>query len=160
MPRPNDMDHLFGRLLPSATQEQVESARWRILGRVRADIAAGRQPVEREEAFTPTINYGDYHILLVLEDGERHGYAIMSEVEQVTEGATKFGPGTLYTSIQRLLRTGLIEESRSRPDLQLNDEPRRYFRLTGLGQKVLAENFEKRASRLRYAHGLQTARAL
>lgn len=155
-----EIAQLFERLLPSATGEQVESARWRILDRIRADAAAGRQPIETTETRTSAINYGDYNILRVLEGGERHGYAIMSEVEQVTEGATKFGPGTLYTSIQRLLRSGLIEESQSRPDPRLNDEPRRHFRLTGLGQRVLTEYSEKRAARLRYAHVLEAARAL
>jgi DNA-binding PadR family transcriptional regulator len=151
------MDQLFERLLPSASAEQVESARGRILGRVRSDVAAGREAVE---AFAGPLNHGDYHILLVLEDGERHGYAIISEVGAVTEGATRFGPGTLYTSIKRLLTAGLIEEARNRPDLKINDEPRRYYRLTGMGQKILAAESQRLAARLRYAHAPQIERSL
>jgi DNA-binding PadR family transcriptional regulator len=129
------MDELFKLLLPSASQTQVEDARSRILEHIRAGAAAVL-PVSR-------LNHGDYHILLVISGGECHGYTIMAEVAEVTEGATRFGPGTLYTSIKRLLTAGLIEESRHRPDLRINDEARRYYRLTGLGQKVLAAESEK-----------------
>jgi DNA-binding PadR family transcriptional regulator len=152
------MDQLFERLLPSALEDEIEAARWPILNRIRVDIASGIQPVGKAAVATPALNYGDYHILLVLERGERHGYAISTEVEQVTEGATKFGPGTLYTSIQRLLKAGLIQEARTRPDPRVNDEPRRYFRLTGVGQRVLAEVSEKRAARLRHAQVPQIVR--
>ena len=152
------MDQLFERLLPSASPEQVESARNLLLDRQRADVAAGRQPVEKTEPFPAALNYGDYHILLVLSDGENHGFAIMSEVEEVTEGATKFGPGTLYTSIRRLLKAGLIEETRSRPDPRVNDEIRRHYRLSGLGQKVLAAESERRSARHSYLRSPQIVR--
>jgi DNA-binding PadR family transcriptional regulator len=147
------MDELFERLLPSASHEQIEGARWRILERVRA--AAVEEPVSLAIG---ELNHGDYHILLVLSAGERHGYAIMNEVAEVTEGATKFGPGTLYTSIRRLLTSGLIEESRNRPDPRINDEPRRYYRLTAMGQKVLAAESERFAAQSGYAHGPQIVR--
>jgi DNA-binding PadR family transcriptional regulator len=152
MHSPNALDQLFGRLLPSATQEQVEFSRWRILERVRADVAAGRQPSEQAAVFSTSINYGDYHILRVLEHRDRHGYAIMSEIEQLTEGTTKFGPGTLYTSIERLLKAGLIQESKTRPDLRLNTEPRRHFRLTSLGQRVLADYADRLRASMPHAH--------
>ena len=158
MPDHSDMDQLFERLLPSAPEEEIETARWQILNRIRADIASGIHPVGKTAVAAPALNYGDYHILLVLQPGERHGYAISMEVEQVTEGATKFGPGTLYTSIQRLLKAGLIQESRTRPDPRVNDEPRRYFRLTGAGQRVLAEIPKKMTARLREAHVPQIVR--
>src|SRR5262249_2243081 len=124
MPAHNDLEQLFNRLMPSATEEEVESSRWRTLRALQANAVTGRHAV------SPVVNHGDYHILLVLESGERHGYAIMSEVKQLTDGVITFGPGTLYTSIARLLRAGFIEESRRRADLQLNNESRRYFRLT------------------------------
>ena len=76
------------------------------------------------------------HILLALVDGEKHGYAIMGEVEQMSGGATRMGPGTLYGSIKRMLGDGLIEESDNRPDSDLDDQRRRYYRLTGLGERV------------------------
>jgi DNA-binding PadR family transcriptional regulator len=155
MTRQRKMDELFERLLPSASQDQVESARGRILARVRA--AAGEEPFVLPLG---RLNHGDYHILLVLSDGERHGYAIMAEVAEVTEGATRFGPGTLYTSIKRLLTAGLIEESSNRPDPRINDEPRRHYRLSGAGQKVLAAESERLAVRMPHAHDPQIVRSI
>jgi DNA-binding PadR family transcriptional regulator len=78
-----------------------------------------------------------FNILLALSDGEKHGYAIMLEVEHNTEGEVKMGPGTLYGSIKRMLEAGLIEESGERPDPQLDDQRRRYYRMTGAGQRAL-----------------------
>jgi DNA-binding PadR family transcriptional regulator len=77
------------------------------------------------------------HILLAIADGERHGYGIMQEVERITHGATRMGPGTLYGTIKRLQASGLIEESDERPDPELDDERRRYYRITRLGLQVL-----------------------
>ncbi|MGZ3673273.1 MAG: PadR family transcriptional regulator [Ktedonobacterales bacterium] len=82
---------------------------------------------------TPTV----FHILLALADGEKHGYAIMQEVETRTAGAMRLGPGTLYGSIQRMLKDGLIVEVRSRTGAPHGEERRRYYRLTGFGQRVL-----------------------
>ena len=77
-------------------------------------------------------------ILLAIGPDERHGYAIMREVARLTQGATKLGPGGVYTTIRRLLDDGLIEESDERPDAELDDQRRRYYRLTGLGRAVVA----------------------
>ena len=77
------------------------------------------------------------HILLALVTGDKHGYAIMKEVEAITDGAVTMGPGTLYGAVKRMLKAGLIEETRERPDPELDDERRRYYRLTGLGARVL-----------------------
>jgi DNA-binding PadR family transcriptional regulator len=79
-----------------------------------------------------------FHILLTLADGERHGYSIMQEVAAQTDGQIKMGPGTLYGSIKRMLTANLIEESDERPDPALDDERRRYYRLTDWGRRVLA----------------------
>jgi DNA-binding PadR family transcriptional regulator len=84
-----------------------------------------------------------FHILLALADGEKHGYAIMREVEEQTGGAVRMGPGTLYGSIQRMLKDGLIAEAAERADPAHGDsthgeERRRYYRLTGFGQRVLS----------------------
>ena len=97
------------------------------------------------------LNHADFHILLVLADGERHGYGIMADVEKMTGGTTTFGPGTLYTSIKRLVSSGLIEESANRPDPKLDDERRRYYRLSALGRRVLAAESERLTVLLRYA---------
>ena len=106
------------------------------------------------------LNHADYHILLALADGERHGYGIMSDVEEISGGATRFGPGTLYTSIKRLLTSGLIEESEKRPDPKLDDERRRYYRLSGLGKKVLSAESERLSTLLRYARSHRIVKAI
>ncbi len=77
------------------------------------------------------------HILLALTAGDKHGYAIMNEVEALTEGKATMGPGTLYGAVKRMLKAGLIEEAEERPDAELDDERRRYYRLTGPGARVL-----------------------
>jgi DNA-binding PadR family transcriptional regulator len=77
-----------------------------------------------------------FHILLALADGERHGYAIMQEVSDRTEGAVRLGPGTLYGALKRLLAGGLVEETDERADPELDDERRRYYRLTKFGLRV------------------------
>ena len=88
---------------------------------------------------TPTV----FHILLALANQERHGYGIMQEVMAMTQNQVRMGPGTLYGSIKRMLQANLIEESDERPDPELDDERRRYYRLTDLGQRVLAAEAQR-----------------
>ena len=76
------------------------------------------------------------HILLAIGPEDRHGYAIMGEVARITGGAVRLGPGAIYTTIRRLLDDGLIEESDDRPDPDMDDQRRRYYRLTGLGRAM------------------------
>ena len=78
-----------------------------------------------------------FHILMVLATGDKHGYAIMQEVELFTDGAVTMGPGTLYGAVKQMLGSGLIEESDERPDPELDDQRRRYYRMTNLGGRVL-----------------------
>jgi DNA-binding PadR family transcriptional regulator len=84
-----------------------------------------------------------FHILLSLSDGEKHGYAIMREVEDTTGGRMKMGPGTLYGAIKRLVKAGLIAESDERPDPALDDSRRRYYALTEFGRRVLAAEVQR-----------------
>ena len=77
-----------------------------------------------------------FHILIALGDKDRHGYSIMQDVAERTGGQVRMSPGTLYGSIKRMLADGLIEESDQRPDPELDDERRRYYRLTDFGQRV------------------------
>jgi len=77
-----------------------------------------------------------FHILLSLGEGERHGYALKREIARRTEGKLTLGAGVLYGSISKMLEQGLIEESSDRPDPHLDDERRRYYRITSLGRKV------------------------
>ncbi|MEX2393979.1 MAG: PadR family transcriptional regulator [Actinomycetota bacterium] len=78
-----------------------------------------------------------FHVLLVLSKEELHGYAVMREVDEISEGAVRMGPGTLYGTIKRMLEMGLVEESGERPDPSMDDERRRYYRITGLGERVV-----------------------
>lgn len=97
------------------------------------------------------LNHADFHIMLALGDEERHGYAIMLHVEELTEGSVTLGPGTLYTSIKRLLAAGMIQESGERPASEMDDQRRRYYKLTKLGRKVLAAEVQRMEKMLRHA---------
>lgn len=74
-----------------------------------------------------------FHVLLALADGPSHGYGIMQEVDELTGGSTRLGPGTLYRSIQRMLVDGLIEELAIALHDEADDDRRRYYRLTPKG---------------------------
>jgi DNA-binding PadR family transcriptional regulator len=90
-------------------------------------------------------------ILLSLADEERHGYGIMREVEDRTGGGVRMGPGTLYGSIKRMLVEGLIEESDERPDPELDDSRRRYYRITDFGRRVAGAEVARLESLVRSA---------
>jgi len=78
-----------------------------------------------------------FDILLSLADGEQHGYSIMRAVQERTGGAVEFHAGTLYRALNRLLSQGLIVELDDRPAPELDDQRRRYYRMTPLGAQVL-----------------------
>ena len=86
-----------------------------------------------------------FHILLALHEGERHGYALKREILKRTEGKLNLASGALYGSIAKMLEQGWIQETEERPDFHLDDERRRYYRITVLGRKVAAAE----SSRLR-----------
>ncbi len=92
-----------------------------------------------------------FHILLALADRERHGYGIMQEVSERTGGKVVLGPGTLYGTINRMLDAGLIEESGERRDPELDDERRRYYRLTARGRRAAAAEAERLEELVRLA---------
>ena len=83
------------------------------------------------------------HVLLAIGPDERHGYAIMGEVERITDGAVRMGPGTLNGTIKKLLDDGLIEECGERANPHRADERRRYYRLTALGRSVVANEVDR-----------------
>jgi DNA-binding PadR family transcriptional regulator len=87
------------------------------------------------ESFLP-LPRETFHILVSLADRERHGYSVMKDVLERTDGALRLSPSSLYASIRRLLEKGLIEELAERPDPEHDDERRRYYRLTRLGRAV------------------------
>ena len=96
------------------------------------------------------------HILMALADGERHGYAIMRDVAERTGGAVTLGPGTLYTSLKRLLAEALVEEQEDRRDG--DDERRRYYRLTPLGRAVARAEARRLLQLLRLAESRRLVR--
>ena len=83
------------------------------------------------------------HILLALSARERHGYGIMKQVEEESQGKVKMGPGTLYGSIGRMIESGLIAESDKKIDPEMDDERRVYYAITALGQKALSAELSR-----------------
>src|SRR5439155_9899904 len=102
------------------------------------------------EAFLP-LPSATLHILLALADEDRHGYAIIQDIAARTDGALKLSAGTLYRSIQRMLEQGLIVETDERPAPELDDERRRYYRITPFGTAVAQAEAARLAGLLRMA---------
>ena len=102
-------------------------------------------PVSDPRRFLP-LSPQQFHILLALEGGDRHGYGIILEVQQRTGGALRLGTGTLYTAIARLASLQLIA------DTERADERRRYYRLTPLGRRVLVAETARLEALVRDAH--------
>jgi DNA-binding PadR family transcriptional regulator len=96
-------------------------------------MASPRAPSAAEVAAVLPLPTVTFHILLALAGAELHGYAILQDVTARTGGAVQLGAGTLYRSIHRMLEQGLVVESSERPDPELDDERRRYYRITPLG---------------------------
>ncbi len=94
------------------------------------------------ESFLP-LTPAMFHILLALADGEKHGYAILKEVARRTDDKVKLSAGTLYGNLSRLEAGGLIVESSHRPEVGLDDERRRYYRLTEFGRGVAVAEAER-----------------
>jgi DNA-binding PadR family transcriptional regulator len=92
-----------------------------------------------------------HHVLLALLQGERHGYAIMQDVERITGGVVRMGPGTLYGALKRLLESGLVEEAGERDDPAV-DERRRYYRVTGAGRSAIAAETARLRRLVDFAH--------
>ncbi len=103
------------------------------------------------------------HIVLALLEGEKHGYALMSDVERISDGAIKMGPGTLYGTLKRLSSDGIIKETAQRGDSELGDERRRYYRLTVEGEQIASaelarlQTLVRRVRRFRPGPGVQPA---
>jgi len=80
----------------------------------------------------------DYHILFVLLEGECHGYRMVKEIDHQTGGQIRMEAGNLYRSLRRMIRQGLVTESKRRPAPESDDERRRYYRITDFGERVFA----------------------
>ena len=102
-----------------------------------------------------------FYILMALAAEDRHGYAIIQDIEQRTDGALRLSAGTLYRSIQRMLEQGLITETDDRPAPELDDERRRYYRITAFGTAVARAETHRMAQLVRMARtqGLLPERA-
>ena len=100
----------------------------------------------------PALTPAQFHILLTLAEGERHGYGIMQEIRRRTDGAVELGPGTLYRSIKQLLALGFIVEldngSDPGPD---SGKKRRPYALTPLGKAKTADEAKRVAFLARWA---------
>jgi len=95
------------------------------------------------------------HVVLALLEGEKHGYGIMRDVEQMSDGAVKMGPGTLYGTIARLVADGLIEEVAPAGQTEPGEERRRYYRLTPDGTRVALDEYSRLRTLLRHVGRLQ-----
>ncbi|HEX4146381.1 MAG TPA: PadR family transcriptional regulator [Pirellulales bacterium] len=113
------------------------------------------EPARRQKRIEP-LKSSEFHILLALADGDRHGYGIMQEVAARSQGTIRLGPGTLYGAIKRLLASELIEESAKRPAARNDDERRRcYYRLTKVGRNVAEKEARRLLELVRVAHSKQ-----
>ncbi|MBX5495049.1 MAG: PadR family transcriptional regulator [Bryobacteraceae bacterium] len=102
---------------------------------MRSRSTSDAAPDPAPESFLP-LHRDTFHILVSLADRDRHGYSIMLDVLERTDGVLRLSPSTLYASIRRLLEQGLIQELTERPDPEHDDQRRRYYRLTQLGRAV------------------------
>jgi DNA-binding PadR family transcriptional regulator len=92
-----------------------------------------------DSPLTPAV----FHILLALSTGDRHGYGIMKQVEVDSQRKVKMGPGTLYGSLKRMLDAGLVKESDTRVDPEMDHQQRIYYQITGAGRQALASELER-----------------
>jgi DNA-binding PadR family transcriptional regulator len=108
-----------------------------------------KSAVHDPEVYLPTP--AEFHMLLALAASEQHGYAIMQQINEDPGGTIRIGPATLYRSIKRLLDDGLIEETQERPDPSIDDERRRYYRITDFGLAVAGAEAKRLAKTLQKA---------
>ena len=93
-------------------------------------------PVKTEVESLLPLPAATFHILVALADEDRHGYAVIKDVAARTGGTLKLSPGTLYRSVDRMVQQGLIREISSRPAKDMDDQRRRYYRITPFGRDV------------------------
>jgi DNA-binding PadR family transcriptional regulator len=98
---------------------------------------------------------GEFHILLALAGGERHGYAVMKEVLRLSDGRTRIGPGTLYGTLQRLIDTGWVVEAPRAGPRTVDGRARRYYRLTTTGRRALDDDVARLEALLRAARAIK-----
>lgn len=109
------------------------------------------------ESFLP-LTPAMFHILVALADGEKHGYAILKEVARRTGDRVRLSAGTLYGNLARLESAGLIAESNRRPEFALDDERRRYYRLSDLGREVAVAEAKRMEEAIKHARATKLIR--
>jgi len=102
-----------------------------------------------------TLRPVEFHILLALAADERHGYGLLQEVASLTEGELQLEPGTLYRALHRMLKDGWVVESARRPAADVDDERRRYYRLTPVGRRIATGPAAHRRVHVLSPHGRQ-----
>jgi DNA-binding PadR family transcriptional regulator len=113
---------------------------------------------DRLVGFQGSLTPAMFQVLLALGDDEKHGYAILKDVEEQSGGDVRLSTGTLYAIIKRLLNEGLIKECRNRPPAEEDDQRRRYYRVTPTGREVAvceAERMERLIATAREKHLLR-----
>lgn len=106
-------------------------------------------PVDTMLPLAPPI----FHILIALGDEAMHGYAVMQSIDERSGGQVRLLPGTLYSTIKKMLRLRLIEECDAPPDADSEDERRRYYRATTFGAAVRSAETERLSMLVRLARG-------
>ena len=117
----------------------------------RVDII--KHVAQKPEAFLP-LPAATFHILMAVAEEDRHGYAIIQDVEARTGGELRLSAGTLYRSIQRMLEQGLVTETQERPAPELDDERRRYYRITPLGAAVARAEATRMSKLVKWARAI------
>jgi len=121
--------------------------------------AASKVEQKAPEEFLP-LTPAVFHILVALGDGEAHGYAIMQNVLTRTGGTVRLSAGTLYGAVSRLLEGGLITELEERPDPEMDDTRRRYYRLSDMGGRVLAAEIHRLSDLIRAARATKAVQKM
>lgn len=111
-------------------------------------------PMKTEQSLAP-LTPAVFYILLSLAGGDKHGYEIMKQVKHDSQGTVSMGTGTLYGSIKRMLASAQIEEAGERPAPEIDDERRRYYRLTALGRRALLAELQRYHEAVSLAHQRQ-----
>ena len=120
------------------------------------DIIDHHMTESRDPSALLPLTPGMFQVLIALADGEKHGYAVIKEVARRTEGRITLSAATLYTIVRRFVQEGVIAETAERPDPALDDERRRYYRLTDFGRRVA----KAEAARMETALGMARAKKL
>jgi DNA-binding PadR family transcriptional regulator len=136
---------------PRLRQEPFLTIDFHFLTNIYINLYIAVRRVANPEAFLPLKPHW-FHVLLSLADQEQHGYGIMQEVLDRTAGKVRLWPATLYGTLKRLIDQELIEESDNRPEPQLDDARRRYYRLTKLGRSVLKAESARLEELVRVIH--------